>query len=98
MDLSVSNIERSRIVSYICQNSESVMAKLHIKDIRKHKFSIDEKRPNPFAADLQNAVASLSSELYTKDIHFLMELIQVSLSLSLLCEVCLFCVIKFALF
>ena len=63
-------------------------AKLHIEDIRKRKFSIGEKHPNPLTEDLHNAVTNLSSELYTKDVHFLMELIQVSLSLSLSPCVC----------
>ena len=62
------------------QNSEAIAAKLHIEEIRKHKFSIGERCPNPLTEDLQNAVANLSSELYTKDVHFLMELIQVYLS------------------
>ena len=80
--------------SYICtssQNNNAIAAKLHIEDIRKRKFSIGESRPNPLTEDLQNAVANLSSELYTKDVHFLMELIQVSLFLKSLCvreEVC----------
>ena len=49
----------------------------------EQKLSIGERCPNPLTEDLQNFVANLSSELYTKDVHFLMELIQVSLSLSL---------------
>ena len=80
--------------SYICtssQNNNAIAVKLHIEDIRKRKFSIGESRPNPLTEDLQNAVANLSFELYTKDVHFLMELIQVSLFLKSLCvreEVC----------
>jgi hypothetical protein len=66
-------------------------AKLHIEDIRKRKFSIGEKHPNPLTEDLHNAVTNLSSELYTKDVHFLMELIQVSLSLSPCLCVCVLC-------
>ncbi|KAK7840286.1 hypothetical protein CFP56_016885 [Quercus suber] len=58
------------------RNSKAIAAKLHIEEIRKHKFSIGERCPNPLTEDLQNAVANLSSELYTKDVHFLMELIQ----------------------
>ena len=89
--------------SYICtssQNNNAIAAKLHIEDIRKRKFSIGESRPNPLTEDLQNAVANLSSELYTKDVHFLMELIQVSLFLKSFC-VCLrnlFWVMKVVLF
>lgn len=47
-------------------------AKQHIEEIRKQKFSIGEKRPIPLIQDLHNAVTSLSSKLYAKDIHFLM--------------------------
>lgn len=57
-------------------------AKFHIEEIRSKKFSIGKKYPNPLTQDLHHAVTSLSAELYTKDVHFLMELIQVSLSLS----------------
>lgn len=82
--------------SYICASSQisnAIAAKLHIEDIRKRKFLIGESRPNSLTEDLQNAVANLSSVLYTKDVHFLMELIQVSLFLKSLCV----CVKKFVL-
>ncbi|GMI67337.1 hypothetical protein like AT3G48770 [Hibiscus trionum] len=49
--------------------------KEHIELIRKTKFSIGGK-PNPLSEDLHQAVRNLSAELYTKDVHFLMELIQ----------------------
>lgn len=52
-------------------------AKPHIEEIRTKKFSIGKTRPNPLTLDLHHAVTSLSAELYQKDIHFLMELIQV---------------------
>lgn len=48
----------------------------HIAEIRTKKFSIGKKVPNPLTLDLHHAVSSLSAELYQKDIHFLMELIQ----------------------
>ncbi|XP_068308008.1 uncharacterized protein [Pyrus communis] len=51
-------------------------AKLHIQEIRTKKFSIAKKEANPLTLDLHHAVTSLSAELYQKDIHFLMELIQ----------------------
>ncbi|RXH91522.1 hypothetical protein DVH24_020545 [Malus domestica] len=51
-------------------------AKLHIEEIRTKKFSIGKTRINPLTLDLHHAVTSLSAELYQKDIHFLMELIQ----------------------
>ncbi|KAK1363219.1 ATP/DNA-binding protein [Heracleum sosnowskyi] len=47
----------------------------HIEEIRKTKFSIGGE-PNPLTEDLHQAVMNLSGELYAKDVHFLMELIQ----------------------
>ncbi|KAB2055526.1 hypothetical protein ES319_A11G043100v1 [Gossypium barbadense] len=49
--------------------------KEHIDAIRKIKYSIGGE-PNPLTEDLHQAVRNLSAELYTKDVHFLMELIQ----------------------
>ncbi|XP_059644204.1 uncharacterized protein LOC132285978 [Cornus florida] len=48
----------------------------HIEQIRKTKFSIGEEISNPLTEDLHQAVKNLSAELYAKDVHFLMELIQ----------------------
>ncbi|CAI9767381.1 unnamed protein product [Fraxinus pennsylvanica] len=50
--------------------------KEHVKEIRRIKFSIGAKEPNPLTEDLHQAVKNLSAELYAKDVHFLMELIQ----------------------
>ncbi|GAU26215.1 hypothetical protein TSUD_354370 [Trifolium subterraneum] len=50
--------------------------KKHIEEIRRKKFSIGGKRANPLTEDLHQAVKNLSAELYTTDVHFLMELIQ----------------------
>ncbi|CBI15720.3 unnamed protein product, partial [Vitis vinifera] len=47
----------------------------HIKEIRRTKFSIGGEL-NPLTEDLHQAVKNLSAELYAKDVHFLMELIQ----------------------
>lgn len=58
-------------------------AKRHIEEIRTRKFFIGKKEINPLTQDLHHAVISLSAELYTKDVHFLMELIQVSKSFYL---------------
>lgn len=52
----------------------------HIEDIRKTKFSIGEKL-NPLTEDLHQAVKNLSGELYAKDVHFFMELVQVTFHL-----------------
>ncbi|CAH9137663.1 unnamed protein product [Cuscuta epithymum] len=49
--------------------------KAHIEEIRRNKFSIGGE-PNPLTEDLHQAVKNLSAELYSKDVHFLMELIQ----------------------
>ncbi|KAL2894933.1 Sacsin [Bienertia sinuspersici] len=51
-------------------------AKAHIEELRLKKFSIGSKHPNPLTQDLHHAVTCLSAELYTKHVHFLMELIQ----------------------
>ncbi|XP_059306209.1 uncharacterized protein LOC132057600 [Lycium ferocissimum] len=50
-------------------------AKEHIEEIRRSKFSIGGE-PNQLTEDLHQAVKNLSAELYAKDVHFLMELIQ----------------------
>jgi sacsin len=50
-----------------------------IQNLLKEKFSLDNgklKLDNPLTKDLQSAVKQLSEGLYTKQIHFLMELIQ----------------------
>ncbi|KAJ4850146.1 hypothetical protein Tsubulata_000626 [Turnera subulata] len=47
----------------------------HIARIRKETFSIGGGK-NPLASMLDQAVKYLSAELYSKDVHFLMELIQ----------------------
>nr|POF19521.1 hypothetical protein CFP56_47701 [Quercus suber] len=49
--------------------------KEHIEEIRRTKFSIGGDH-NPLIEDLHQAVKNLSAELYAKDVHFLMELIQ----------------------
>ncbi|CAO2826957.1 unnamed protein product [Amaranthus hypochondriacus] len=49
--------------------------KLHIEKIRKEKFWIGVGH-NPLSRSLRMAVKLLSTELYSKDVHFLMELIQ----------------------
>ncbi|XP_050150899.1 uncharacterized protein LOC126625839 [Malus sylvestris] len=50
--------------------------KAHVEEIRKTKFSIGREETNPLTEDLHQAVKNLSAELYAKDVHFLMELIQ----------------------
>jgi hypothetical protein len=57
-------------------------AREHIEEIRKKKFSIGGEE-NPLTEDLHQAVKNLSAELYAKDVHFLMELIQVTLYICL---------------
>ena len=52
----------------------------HIEKIRKEKFWLDEKgqlsKENPLIDDLINSIARLSEGLYSKDTHFIFELIQ----------------------
>ncbi len=54
--------------------------KEHIEKIRKEKFWLDEKgqlsKENPLIDDLINSIARLSESLYSKDTHFIFELIQ----------------------
>lgn len=75
-------------------------AKQHVERIRRTKFSIGGAE-NPLTEDLHQAVKNLSAELYAKDVHFLMELIQVRLlshtplSLIFLCFCVFFCEILF---
>ncbi|KHN22173.1 uncharacterized protein LOC114406379 [Glycine soja] len=52
-----------------------ITPKEHIEKIRRTKFSIGGE-PNPLREDLHQATKNLSTELYAKDVHFLMELVQ----------------------
>ncbi|XP_065022895.1 uncharacterized protein LOC135648851 [Musa acuminata AAA Group] len=48
----------------------------HIERIRRERYYIGREEKNPLAEDIHQAVSYLSEELYSKDVHFLMELIQ----------------------
>ncbi|KAG8089876.1 hypothetical protein GUJ93_ZPchr0011g27555 [Zizania palustris] len=48
----------------------------HVERIRRERFCIGRGEQNPLAEDMHQAVNYLSAELYSKDVHFLMELIQ----------------------
>lgn len=54
--------------------------KEHISKIRREKYGLDEngrlKRENPLAKDLKISIQHLSEGLYSKNIHFIFELIQ----------------------
>ncbi|KAF8659743.1 hypothetical protein HU200_058204 [Digitaria exilis] len=52
-------------------------AKAHVEKIRRERFFIGREERNPLAEDIHQAVSYLSEELYSKDAHFLMELIQI---------------------
>ena len=52
-------------------------AREHVERIRRDRFFIGREEKNPLAEDMHQAVNYLSEELYSKDVHFLMELIQV---------------------
>ncbi|KAL6659861.1 hypothetical protein ACP70R_002690 [Stipagrostis hirtigluma subsp. patula] len=51
-------------------------AKEHVERIRRERYFIGSGEQNPLAEDMHQAVNYLSQELYSKDVHFLMELIQ----------------------
>uniref|UniRef100_A0A0D9XZ92 Sacsin/Nov domain-containing protein n=1 Tax=Leersia perrieri TaxID=77586 RepID=A0A0D9XZ92_9ORYZ len=51
-------------------------AREHVERIRRERFYIGRGEKNPLADDIHQAVTYLSEELYSKDAHFLMELIQ----------------------
>lgn len=52
-------------------------AREHIEKIRRDTFFIGRDEKNPLAKMVHGTVNYLSEELYSKDVHFLMELIQV---------------------
>jgi sacsin len=56
-------------------------AREHVERIRRERFYIGREERNPLAEDIHQAVTYLSQELYSKDLHFLMELIQVGVYL-----------------
>lgn len=49
----------------------------HVERIRRERYFIGRGEQNPLAEDMHQAVNYLSQELYSKDVHFLMELVQV---------------------
>ncbi|GJM95690.1 hypothetical protein PR202_ga12461 [Eleusine coracana subsp. coracana] len=51
-------------------------AREHVERIRRERFYIGREERNPLAEDIHQAVSYLSEELYSKDVHFLMELIK----------------------
>jgi hypothetical protein len=62
--------------------SSSSAARAHVERIRRERFYIGREERNPLAEDIHQAVSYLSEELYSKDVHFLMELIQVYIHTS----------------
>nr|CAB3489867.1 unnamed protein product [Digitaria exilis] len=48
----------------------------HVERIRRERYFIGRGEQNPLAEDMHHAVNYLSQELYSKDVHFLMELVQ----------------------
>jgi sacsin len=55
----------------------------HVERIRRERYFIGRGEQNPLAEDMHQAVNYLSQELYSKDVHFLMELVQVSATPSI---------------
>ncbi|CZT44958.1 uncharacterized protein RSE6_05220 [Rhynchosporium secalis] len=51
-------------------------AKAHIAKIRHDKGLLDGKPSGPNVSDLENALTTLSDQLYQSSIHFLLEIIQ----------------------
>ncbi|CAD6256989.1 unnamed protein product [Miscanthus lutarioriparius] len=48
----------------------------HMERIRRERYYIGRGEQNPLTEDMHQAVNYLSQELYSKDVHFLMELVQ----------------------
>jgi hypothetical protein len=52
----------------------------HIAEMRREKYWLDEtgrlKGKNPLASDLQDSIRHLAEGLYSRDVHFIFELIQ----------------------
>ncbi|KAL6623207.1 hypothetical protein ACP70R_033086 [Stipagrostis hirtigluma subsp. patula] len=48
-------------------------ARAHVERIRRERFYVGREERNPLAEDIHQAVSYLSEELYSKDVHFLME-------------------------
>ncbi|CAM0878625.1 unnamed protein product [Alopecurus aequalis] len=48
----------------------------HVERIRRERYYIGRDEQNPLSEDLHQAVSYLSKEIYSKDVHFLMELVQ----------------------
>ena len=51
-------------------------ARAHVEKLRRERYYIGRGEQNPLAEDMHQAVNYLSQELYSKDVHFLMELVQ----------------------
>nr|CAB3491601.1 unnamed protein product [Digitaria exilis] len=59
----------------------------HVERIRRERYFIGRDEQNPLAEDMHEAVNYLSQELYSKDVHFLMELVQNAEDNKYPCEV-----------
>ncbi|KAM0886816.1 hypothetical protein ACQ4PT_029435 [Festuca glaucescens] len=57
-------------------SSPAAAAREHVEKIRRERYYIGRGEQNPLAEDMHQAVNYLSQELYSKDVHFLMELVQ----------------------
>ncbi|XP_073355375.1 uncharacterized protein [Aegilops tauschii subsp. strangulata] len=51
-------------------------ARAHMERLRRERYYIGRGEQNPLVEDMHQAVNYLSQELYSKDVHFLMELVQ----------------------
>ena len=59
-----------------------------VEELRANKFGIgvDGMMKNPLARDMHESIRHLAAELYQKDIHFVMELVQVKKNLLYLSQ------------
>jgi hypothetical protein len=58
-------------------SSPAEAAREHVEKIRRERYYIGRGEQNPLSEDMHQAVNYLSQELYSKDVHFLMEIVQV---------------------
>jgi sacsin len=76
----LSGAQLDSVTAELSSSSPATMAEAareHVEKIRRERYYIGRGEQNPLAEDMHQAVNYLSQELYSKDVHFLMELVQV---------------------
>ena len=77
------NYSLQPIFSDIPMEKEEADPRMIVEELRANKFGIGvDGMKNPLARDMHESIRHLAAELYQKDIHFVMELVQVQ---NLLC-------------